>query len=236
MHTANLLIESLIVDLPTNQEELTLAQETHARLSYKDQWENNGIVDVLSEWSGSERASLLWIGGRSGNQDSWVTHFSVDLVTALMSQTADVTLAHAFFDCNSDRSLTAIDFMKMTIARIVEQRPVTVIELPELLNTRVLRSTSTFPRLWMVFERLIDCLGATFLVLDRIDGGADNEQGLTVAEELLPKLLGLVSRYPDKVKVIITSVEEPPNTCGGNSLLSSVWLDTGTRQVERSRR
>lgn len=236
VHNANFLIESLITDLPASQEELTLARKSHARLSYKDQWENNGIIDVLSAWSSSKGASLLWIGGQSGNQDSWVTQFSADLVTALKSQTADFILAYVFFDCGSERSLTATDFMKIIIARIIEQRPITMIELPELLNTRMLRPASTFSQLWLVFEGLINCLGVTFLVLDRVDIGADNKQGLPVAEELLPKLLRLVSMCSSKVKIIVTSTEEPPNAYQGNSLLSSVWLDTGTRQIERSRR
>jgi hypothetical protein len=236
VHNANLLIDSLVTDFPTSEEVLRVARESHARLSFKDQWENNGIVEVLSEWSSSERASLLWVGGQCGNQDSWVTQFSADLVAALRSQKSDITVAHAFFDCTPDRLLTATDFVKVTIARIIEERPVTVVELPELLNTRLLRPKSTFAQCWLVLEGLIDCLSGFFLVLDRVDAGADNEHGLPVAEELLPKLLGLVSKCPDKVKIIITSAEEPPNACQGNSLLSSVWLDTGTRQIERGRR
>jgi len=236
VHNVNLLVEAFATDLPTSSEELSWARESNAKLSFKDQWENNGIVDVLSEWANSEVASLLWIGGQSGNQDSWVTQFSADLVTALNSQTTDVTLAYGFFDSCPDRALTARDFVKTTIARIIEQRPRILLELPELLNTRMLGPSSTFSRCWTVLDGLIDRLSAVFFVLDRVDAGADNEQGLPVAEELLPKLLGLVSKSPDKVKIIVTSSEEPPIAYQGDSMLSLIWLDTGTRQVERNRR
>ena len=46
-------------------------------------------------------------------------------------------------------------------------------------------------------------------MLDRVHYGVDNGQGLSIAEELLPRLLELPSKYPDKVKIVITSTEEP---------------------------
>lgn len=124
-----------------------MAQKKNSNLSQKDHWENNGVLEPLSVWSAlstTSAASLLWIGGQSGNEGSWVTELSVDIVIALSAQDLNVTLGYVFFDSLPGKTLTATEFMRLAIARIIEQRPQLIIELPGLLNTRMLRRSSSF--------------------------------------------------------------------------------------------
>src|SRR5215469_13848957 len=64
------------------------------RLSPKDHWENNGVLENLLLWSKKPQRPLLWIGGSSGNQDPWVSELSADIVQALQPQL--LTLLYVF--------------------------------------------------------------------------------------------------------------------------------------------
>jgi hypothetical protein len=54
MHHANLLIESTLADILTSEEAILLARERSPKLSTKDHWEHNGILDYLRFWSDSK--------------------------------------------------------------------------------------------------------------------------------------------------------------------------------------
>ena len=72
----------------------------------KDRWEDNGLLTHLLNWSSLHHPNLLWIAGQSGNQDSWVTDFSHDLIRAMESQ--DVLMLFVLcrngFDSDEDSS------------------------------------------------------------------------------------------------------------------------------------
>jgi len=235
----NLLIDGFLPDALISSEELIIANERHSDLSQKDHWESNGILEPLSFWSTlstTSRTSILWIGGVSGNQDSWVTRLSVDIAQALRAQDLDMTIAFVFFDSLPRKQLTAIEFVKLAIARIIERRPELIIELPELLNLRSLRRSVSFLAYWRIFEQIITRLDATFLILDRIDTSARDTAGHSAIELILPRLLELVSKMAGKLRIIITSTQEPPSTYRQHPKLSSVWRDTSIRAMRRGER
>jgi hypothetical protein len=236
---ANLIIEGFLPDAPTNSEELVIANERHSDLSHKDHWENNGILEPLSLWSTlstTSHTSVLWIGGVSGNQDSWVTKFSVDTVRALRAQDLNMTLAFVFFDSLPGKQLTAIEFVKLAIARIIEERPELIMKLPELLNIRSLRRSLSFLGHWKIFEEMITRLDATFLILDRIDKSAQDTAGHSAVELILPRLLELEAKMTGKLRIIITSTQEPPSNYKQHPKLSLVWRDTSIRAMRREER
>src|SRR5262249_9802925 len=80
---AQSLCDILIPDALDSNEEIDWVIGRGHRLSPKDHWDNNGVLEDLVTWSRNGKHTLLWIGGASGNQDSWVTEFSVDMVKAL---------------------------------------------------------------------------------------------------------------------------------------------------------
>jgi hypothetical protein len=236
---ANRLIEEFLPDAPLSAEELIVALEGHSELSPKDHWENNGVLEPLSLWSATSmtsNTSILWIGGLCGNQDSWVTKLSMDIVHALSAQDLSMTLTYVFFDSLPGKRLTATEFVKLAIARTIEQRPQLIMELPGLLNTRSLRRSSTFVSYWGIFEQMITCLDATFLVLDRVDACARDTTGQPAMELILPRLLELVAKMAGKLRVIITSTQVPPSTYSKHPKLSSLWRDTSIRAMRRDDR
>ena len=67
------LQDSLLAEGYDAEDELEIVTSRQYQLSQKDHWENNGVLDVILSWSQEGRDSLLWVGGSSGNQDTWVT-------------------------------------------------------------------------------------------------------------------------------------------------------------------
>lgn len=235
-HNANSLIESTFPDIFPGEEEINLARQSRSKLSEKDHWENNGILDYLPEWPDSKVPSLLWIGGQSGNQDPWITEFSADVVSALSSQDTNGVQVHVFLQSGQTRTQAAVDILRTLIARFIEKRPTLLMKLPEFLNSRTLRRTESLSQTWGILERIVDQLEATFIIIDRLDLGHTDVDDVSAAEQLLPKLLGLAELGSEKVKIIVTSIQEPPLKWQNDTRLSSVWLDTGTRRVQRDRR
>jgi hypothetical protein len=236
---ANLLIESFVPDAPINSDEIIMAQKRHSNLSQRDHWENNGVLEPLSVWSTlstTSETSVFWIGGQGRKEDPWVTELSVDIVLALSAQDINMTLAYVFFDSLPGKILTATEFMRLVIARIIEQRPQLILELPAVLNTRSLRQSSSFLTCWRIFEQIVMRLDATFLILDRIDVSGEGAADGSTVELILPRILELVSRMAGKLRVIITSTQKPPTAYEKHPKLSSFWRDTGIRPVRREDR
>jgi hypothetical protein len=218
-----------------SSEELAWTGERKAKLSMKDHWENNpDILENLRCWSKSKPVPLLWIGGRSSNHDCWVTELSADIVRALSSQNTDMTLVFTFFQRGQTHLRTPMDFVKLVISRILELHPLLVVKMPKLLNPRMVRWASTFTRLWAILDSIIDRLDATFLIIDRIDLAADDQDGTSGAELLLPKLLDLVLKHADRLKVIVTSMYKQPHALEND--LQWIWWDTNIRPSKRDRR
>jgi hypothetical protein len=231
----NAIIQSLIPDIPTKTNELQVAASAKNSLSPKDSWENNGILEVFLEWNEIETPTVLWICGRSGGRDSWVTQFSHDIIEAISSQDLETTIVYCFFDRSSAEPVSATTFVRRAIARILEQRPRLVMDLPEIMNPRVLNSDSDFAHYWVILEQMLAELNEVVFVIDRIDMARDDERS-TGVDKLLPKLLQLVRTYSDETKIIITSVEEPLAKYANDARLSMVHLDTVTRPAQREQR
>ena len=108
----------------------------------------------------------------------------------LRSQKSDITLAHAFFDCNPSRSLTAIKFCD-NYRRKDQATASSCTSGAELLNARVRRPTTTFTQCWVVLQSLVDRLGAVLFTLDCVSIGADIERGRSVSRRIFTQLLGI---------------------------------------------
>jgi hypothetical protein len=236
MHNANLLIESTLGDILTGEEEILLARERSSKLSTKDHWENNGILDYLRVWSDSKIPSLLWIGGQSGNQDPWITEFSADLSSALSSQETDGLQVPVFLQDSQIQRQGPIDLLRIVITRCIEKRPALLMELPDLLNSRTLRRTGSFSHTFRMLEGIVDRLTATFIIIDRFDLAETDRDDVSATDDLLPQLLALAELGSDKVRIILTSSQGPPPKWQNDTRLSSVWLDTAIRPGKRDRR
>jgi hypothetical protein len=71
------------------------------------------------------------------------------------------------------------------------------------------------------FGRSIDRISAFLFLLDLMNVGVKNEQGLGAANELAFEVLRVVLKYPHKAKVITTNAEGPANAYKENSQPSS---------------
>ena len=233
-----MVLNMIAPEAPLPSEELVAARSRHCNLSPRDHWENNGVLAPLSDWSShslSMESSLLWIGGASGNQDSWVTELSADIVEAITKQSLHVVLVYVFFDSIEGYKLTTQDFLRLLIARIIQQRPMLVLEVPELLNPRLLRQEGSVEMHWQVLETLLFNLNAAFLVIDRIDAASSDQSGRAASENIVPKLMELVSRLLGRLRVIVTSRERPPAAMEHHPRLSSIWRDTAKKPAKRDR-
>jgi hypothetical protein len=155
--------------------------------------------------------SLFWIGGQSGNQDLWVTEFSADLVSALGSQEMDGLQVPVFLQDNQIRRQGPIDVLRKMITRIIEKRPTLLMELPDLLNSRTLRTTGSFPHTCRILKGIAERLEATFIIIDWFDLAGTDEDDVSATDDLLPLFLDLAELGADKVRIILTSNQGPPS-------------------------
>jgi hypothetical protein len=196
-------------------------------LSQRETWENNGVLDSLHQWS--RTAKLLWVGGRSGDRQPWVTALSFDLTYAMRLRdciTAQVYCAQA------EPPMTPISLAKHLIVQILLQNPELAIQIPDQINARVLKnSTRTFVGTWRTLITILTRLPYVFLVLDRLDRCEDGERA-SVKDDLIPALISL-SKTHASVDVVTTSIFMPPVDIESRESLMTVWIDTGVRPKRR---
>lgn len=227
------LAEVLLPAADTAMEQLSLVRQQRFRLSPKDHWYDNGVVRAFEEWSACGREELLWIGGRSGNQDTWITEMSIALTDALRMQ--NLTLLHEF--CSTEEPPTVTTLMKRLIAQLLDLHPDIAFRRPKTFNIRRFRRATTFFQLWPIFEALVSEIpNSVFVLIDRIedcDADADENGGADVVHDLLPYLMGLVSDA-DHVSVIVTSTFPGPEKLEGEEL-RVFWKDTKNTKKKRER-
>jgi hypothetical protein len=229
------LIEVLLPATSTADEQLSLVRKQRFDLSPKDHWYENGVLKAFDDWSGYGRNELLWIGGRSGNQDTWVTEMSIDLIDALRMQ--ELTLLHVFCDM-TDNPITATTLIKRLIAQLLDRHPDIPFRQPRMYNARRFRHATTFSRLWTIFEALVSELtNSVFVLIDRIedcepDSYLDGGGGADLLHQVLPYLMGLASEA-EHVSVIVTSTCEPPETLIREEELRYFYRDTRKSRGKR---
>lgn len=200
-----------------------LSMEFH--LSQKDHWENNGVLLDLFDWSQNERDQLLWIGGTSGNQHTWVTEFSADIVQALQPQL--VTLLYVFCDHPDRERLTAMGLVRHLIVQLLNLHPELAYQRPEICNTWSVQKAATFRQLWHIFQQLAASISNLFIVIDRVEECLADEQG-DLVNHLLPSLITLAHSLQD-VSVLITSTTVAPMQIQGFPFYQ-IYIDTSNRK------
>ena len=220
-----------------DKEDLRSTQSKNFSLSPKDGWDGNGILEHLLAWSSSDHRTLLWVGGRSGNQDPWVTPFTLDMIKAFRTQ--EVVLLYAL--CNNTattRFLTPNTLLRRLISQLLDHDPRLAFQNPRLFNKYIFQNATSFDRLWSIFVQLIELVREVFIVIDRIEEVRHDEDGY-VQDMLIPELLKLASsehferQQGGCVGVIITSAQEAPADISGDRRLYEVWIDTGKRPKDR---
>jgi hypothetical protein len=223
------LIDSLTPEGQDSQEQLAMVLYRGFALSPKDHWEENGILDKLLMWSNSNRRTLLWIGGSSGNQDPWVTELSADLIQAL--QTQQLTLAYVFCNDNSIPALTPVQLLKSLVAQLLTACPQLAYEHCEIFSPRNFKRAVTFRQIWRIFEQLASKVPDLFIIVDRVEGCQPDELA-DVNSDLMPALVEFAGNT-GHVRVIVTSEYWPPNTILGHAALEDVYIDTEKRPARK---
>jgi hypothetical protein len=228
---ADALCEAILPDALEIHEEMKIASSRDMKLSEKDHWEHNGILQDLSAWSTAGKSSLLWIGGSSGNQDSWVTELTVDLIEAATNSSEDLTVLSVFCNDLGYTTLSPIIVLKYLIVQFLETNPEIAFKYPRIFTLRRFKRAHTFSQIYRIFEELIQLRRKVLIVIDRIEEcPADDDADLR--NHLLPCLL----KASQDVSIIITSVMEPPDSLFMDERLSHVYIDTGKRAFRRDRR
>lgn len=189
------------------------------KISPKDHWDQNGVLNYFSKWSDTGREAAFWVGGRSGNQEPWVTEMSVDLIRALESQ--EKTTVYVFCD-GIHGALTPSVLAQRLIVQLLESFPLLAFHNPEIFNTTKLNKAQTFVQLWSICQMLVDQAGEVFVVIDRIDK-CKPEDGAGVEDIVLPYLVQLTKSCP-QVSVVLTADRNPPLSLQVDKNLQSVWI------------
>jgi hypothetical protein len=203
---ARSLQEILLAGGRDAEEELDMILSAGFHLSQKDHWENNGVLQGLFDWSHNERDQLLWVGGVSGNEATWVTELSADIVQALQPQL--VTLLYVFCGQPSSHRLTAMGLVRRILVQLLDLHPQLAYRRPELFNTWRFQQVVTFGQLWRIFLQLAASVPNLFIVIDRIEECLADDQA-DLVNHLLPSLVCLVDKLKE-VSVLITSTMDPP--------------------------
>ncbi|KAK8035518.1 hypothetical protein PG993_010513 [Apiospora rasikravindrae] len=179
------------------------------RLSPKDHWDNNGILEKLVEWSrvSADFCPLLWIGGQSGNQDPWVTELSLDIVRGLLPQQINILYVFCSDIASTTGHFTPTDLVRLLIAQLLKLHPQLAYEDPLCYSVLRLQNALGFDGLWQILEDLTSNLTGLYIVIDRIEEcGSDGDD---LKSDLLPNLARLVHGLSGS-RAIVTSVHEIP--------------------------
>jgi hypothetical protein len=228
---AQMLLGILLPNGQDLEDELDLWQTVSFRLSPGDHWDKNGMLDELTLWGRSED-NLFFVVGPCGTKDSWVTSFSLDVIRMLQSQ--EVLLTFALCDRPHFEKWCPAMLLKRLIGQLLEQNPLLVLEEPQIFNVRNFQKLKEMHQVWQRFEKIAARLNSLVIVIDRID--CCREQGTTrnsTMEDLIRNLMNLAAQHRGKVKIIITSADEPPQSLCEDIRLRYVLIDTQKRPRRR---
>lgn len=192
------------------------------QLSQKDRWENNGILEYILEWS-STPYSVLWVGGSSGNQESWVTELSIDIAHVLMLRRVNVVYLFCSDFTENTEILTPKRLVQSLVCQLLEMHPEIPYGNASYFSSTRFRNTKTFSGMWKVFESLVMSLGEIFILVDKIEACVVDDTA-DLRNDLIPSILKLAKNAPG-VRGIITSVYEAPEYEG----MAHVYIDTVRR-------
>ena len=185
-------------------------QSREFRLSPKDHWEVNGMLDYLQEWNRLKSASILAIFGPTEDRDTWITEFSLDMIQAFQVQ--DVLVTSAMCDRPAGQVFTPTMVIKKLICQLLEQNPGLILEAPEILSLRTFRRVTDFDHASLLFCSIVAKLTMPLaIIVDRIDCCEADMSDSNESQDLVGFLSELLKTHPRKVKVIITSADEPPD-------------------------
>ncbi|KAH7314232.1 hypothetical protein BKA65DRAFT_118747 [Rhexocercosporidium sp. MPI-PUGE-AT-0058] len=224
------------------QDELMLWSGVAFKLSQADSWERNGILEEFIRWGDSPTVPFLAIGPY-GSKDSWVTPFSLSLITLLRSQKAPLTFALCDRPPSSE-SWSPTRLVKQLLGQLLEQNPMLVLSSPQIFNAKVFTKARGIGEMWAIFRRVVAMLDSLVIVIDRIDRCEGQEVvdedaktpglgggGATTGnlQNILKLLADLMKDCEARVKVIITSAACPPQTLFDEVELCAVVIDTQTK-------
>jgi len=203
--------------LPTNDDvydELELWRGVSFRLSPGDHWERNGILDQMLLWGKSDDPIFFCVGP-FGSKHSWVTSFSLDLIS--MFRTAKATLTFALCDRPRDYENPGLStwsptmLVKRLLGQLLEQEPMLFLQHPEVFTARNFAKAKDFFAVWRLFERVVERLDRLFIIIDRVDAckGLDDAK-VGLGDGLIRNLVTLARRHQQKLRIVITSAEKPP--------------------------
>jgi hypothetical protein len=225
---SRILQDSLLAEGYNAEDELEMIQSRQHQLSQKDHWENNGVLNAIMDWSQEGRDGLLWVGGSSGNQDTWVTELSADTITALQPQL--VTVLFVFCTERGSQPITPLGLVRRLIVQLLDKHPELAYRNPEICSLSKFQKSASFGPTWRIFEALALGVQNLFLVIDRIEECEADEQA-DLVHQLLPRLIDF-GRRNENASIIVTSVFNPPDEIS-ELLLYASYIDTGKRASRR---
>jgi hypothetical protein len=210
------------------EDELDIITHRQHQLSQKDHWENNGVLNDIFTWSEEGRDAILWVGGSSGNQDTWVTQLSADIITALQPQL--ITVLFVFCKERGNQPLTPLGLVRRLIVQLLNLHPELAYQHPESCNLSKFQKSVSFGQTWRIFEALTSEVQNLFIIIDRVEECEADDQA-DLVHHLLPRLMDFGKRN-ENASVIVTSIFNPPDEVAELQMYAS-YIDTGKRPNRR---
>ena len=195
------------------------------------------MLYYLQEWNQLESASILAIFGPTEDRDTWVTELSLDMIQAFQVQ--DVLVTYAMCDRPAGQVFTPSVVIKKLICQLLEQSPGLILEAPEIFNSRIFRMFTDFDQACLLFGSIVARLSASAtslaIIIDRIDCCEADMTDSNQSQDLVGFLSGLSKKYSNRLKVIITSADEPPddNDLPIELAMSTCAIATRTRPLNK---
>lgn len=168
----------------------------------RDHWSQNGTLSCLAEWRencDTSENSILWVSSQSNGRQSWLTEFSLDLVSVCRSQGQNIMVGMC--DRPNGVKWTPARLLRHLLAQLLIDHPELTVFRPGVFNARTFRRATKFSTLCRLLDSAVAALKFVVIVIDRLDlcVADPNEKDNDIAGALSI----LARAQPNTVRVIV---------------------------------
>ncbi|PYH64452.1 uncharacterized protein BO88DRAFT_374348 [Aspergillus vadensis CBS 113365] len=192
-------------DVGDVEHEHQLWQSLRFSTDMRDHWSQNGILPCLADWRehcDTSENSILWVSSQSNGRQSWLTEFTIDVVSVCRSQGQDIMIAMC--DRPNGVKWTPAQLLRQLIAQLLIDHPELTVLRPGIFNARSFRRATKFDALYRLLNSVVAVLKSVLIIIDRLDlcVADPNEK-----DDDITRALSILARAYPNLRVIVTTGE-----------------------------